>query len=185
MREGFLYLDDPANVGDDELFAHVDWTRTQAYAMGLNGLYLNRMGRENGGIVADSEVQQVKDMLTSKLLEFRDPKDGKNVVGKVYDPLTAFQGRNLKMSPDLFVGYRRGYRGSWQTALGGVPEDADRRQYGGLDRRPLHGFGRSAGGVLSNRKMKLENPQLYDVTATILHEFGVPKASGMLGESVF
>ena len=28
MREGLLALDDPANVGDTELFAHVDWTRT-------------------------------------------------------------------------------------------------------------------------------------------------------------
>ena len=27
MHEGFLTLDDPANVGDAELFAHVDWTQ--------------------------------------------------------------------------------------------------------------------------------------------------------------
>src|SRR5262249_10875119 len=37
MQQGFLVLDDPAEVGDAaELFAHVDWTRTIAYAVGLN-----------------------------------------------------------------------------------------------------------------------------------------------------
>jgi hypothetical protein len=33
--------------------------------------------------------------------------------------------------------------------------------------------------------MRLQDPQLYDVTATVLSEFGVPKQSGMLGQSVF
>ena len=28
MREGFLALDDPAKTGDEELFAHVDWSKT-------------------------------------------------------------------------------------------------------------------------------------------------------------
>ena len=38
MRDGFLTLDDPRNTADEELFPHVDWSRTQAYAMGLNSL---------------------------------------------------------------------------------------------------------------------------------------------------
>jgi hypothetical protein len=33
--------------------------------------------------------------------------------------------------------------------------------------------------------MKLAAPQLSDVTVTILKEFGVPKTSGMIGQSVF
>jgi predicted AlkP superfamily phosphohydrolase/phosphomutase len=185
MREGFLYLDDPANTGDEELFAHVDWSRTQAYAMGLNGLYLNRIGRENGGTVADSEVGQVKDMITRKLLEFRDPKNDQSVVGKVYDPLTAFKGRNLKASPDLFVGYHRGYRGSWQTALGAVPKTLIDDNTQGWIADHCMASDEVPGVLLSNRKMRLEDPQLYDVTATILSEFGVPKQGGMLGQSVF
>ena len=185
MREGFLYLDDPANVGDDELFAHVDWTRTQAYAMGLNGLYLNREGRENGGIVPASEVQQVKQTIIGKLLEFRDPKDGRLVVGKVYDSDTAFRGHNLKMAPDLIVGYHRGYRGSWQTALGAVPGTLIDDNTQGWIADHCMASDEVPGVLMSNRKMKLESPQLYDVTATILAEFGVPKTSAMLGQSVF
>jgi predicted AlkP superfamily phosphohydrolase/phosphomutase len=185
MREGFLTLDDPANTGDDELFAHVDWSRTQAYAIGLNGLYLNRMGRENGGIVADSEVEQVKQMITQKLLEFRDPQNGQLVVGKVYDPLVVFKGRNLRVSPDLFVGYHRGYRASWQTALGAVPKTLIDDNTQGWIADHCMASDEVPGVLLSNRKIRVENPQLYDVTATILSEFGVPKTSGMLGQTVF
>jgi hypothetical protein len=45
MREGFLVLDDPSKTGDEELFTHVDWSRTLAYAIGLNGVYVNLEGR--------------------------------------------------------------------------------------------------------------------------------------------
>jgi predicted AlkP superfamily phosphohydrolase/phosphomutase len=29
-REGFMTLDNPAAMGDEELFAHVDWSKTVA-----------------------------------------------------------------------------------------------------------------------------------------------------------
>ena len=166
-------------------FAHVDWSRTQAYAIGLNALYLNRIGRENGGIVADSEKRQVAEMITRKLLEFRDPKNGQTVVGKVYDPEVVFKGRNLKFSPDLFVGYHRGYRASWQTALGAVPKTLIDDNTQGWIADHCMASGEVPGVLLSNRKIRLESPQFYDVTATILSEFGVPKDSGMLGQTVF
>jgi hypothetical protein len=39
--------------------------------------------------------------------------------------------------------------------------------------------------LLSNRKIRAAEPQLFDITATILNEFGVPKMDGMIGETVF
>ena len=50
-QQGFLALQGPPG-GDDEMFANVDWSKTQAYALGLNGLYLNIAGREKFGISA-------------------------------------------------------------------------------------------------------------------------------------
>jgi hypothetical protein len=41
------------------------------------------------------------------------------------------------------------------------------------------------GVILSNREIGATAPQLWDVTATVLGEFGVPKASGMIGKEVF
>ena len=185
LHEGFLTLDDPTNMGDEELFAHVDWSRTQAYALGLNGIYLNMEGRESGGIVSGFEKQKVRNAISKRLLEFKDEKTGELVVSKVYFPETAFQGKNLRNSPDLFVGFRRGYRASWQTALGAVPRnliDDNTQAWIGdhcmaADQVP--------GVLLSNRKIRAKEPQLYDITSTILKEFGLANTEGMIGKPVF
>jgi predicted AlkP superfamily phosphohydrolase/phosphomutase len=185
MQNGFLTLDDPRNTGDAEMFEHVDWSRTVAYAMGLNGIYISQEGREDGGLVPEADKQMVAEKIAARLKEFRDPATGESVVDTVYFPETAFRGRNLKYSPDLFVGFRRGYRASWQTALGAVPKLAvedNTQAWIGDHCMASHLV---PGVILSNRKMKLDAPQLFDVTATVLSEFGVPKTSGMIGQSVF
>jgi hypothetical protein len=41
------------------------------------------------------------------------------------------------------------------------------------------------GVFLSNRKSRSVEPRLYDLTATILREFGVAPTEGMIGRSVF
>ena len=185
MREGFLTLDDPTKVGDEELFAHVDWSRTQAYALGLNGIYLNMDGRESGGIVSGLQREKVRNNIANRLLEFKDAKTGELVVSKVYFPETAFQGRNLRNSPDLFVGFRRGYRASWQTALGAVPESLIDDNTEAWIGDHCMASDQVPGVLLSNRKIRATEPQLYDITSTILKEFGLANAEGMIGKPVF
>jgi predicted AlkP superfamily phosphohydrolase/phosphomutase len=185
MDAGFLTLDNPANMGDDEAFVHVDWGKTQAYALGLNGIYLNLEGRENGGAVSGFDKQTVLDDIARKLLAFKDPVTGENVVDKVYFSDMAYQGKNLKYAPDILVGFRRGYRASWQTALGAVPkltlEDNTQAWIGdhcmASDEVP--------GVLLSNRKITAATPGLADIPVTILNAFGLSKTSGMIGQSVF
>jgi predicted AlkP superfamily phosphohydrolase/phosphomutase len=184
-KEGLLTLDDAANAGDEELFAHIDWTRTRAYALGLNGIYLNQEGRENGGIVSPLEKRMLLEKIRRDLLALKDPDTGQNVVGKVYTPETDYVGRNLKYAPDLIVGYHRGYRASWQTALGAVPkvviEDNTQAWIGDhcmeADEVP--------GVLLSNRKIHLADPGLTDIASTILDYFSVPLTPDMIGRSVF
>ena len=185
MEEGFLTLDNPDNLGDDEAFVHVDWARTQAYALGLNGIYLNLDGRESGGIVSGFDKQTVLDAIAKKLLAFQDPVTGANVVDKVYFSETAFQGKNLKYAPDILVGFRRGYRASWQTALGAVPKLPLADNTDAWIGDHCMASDEVPGVLLSNRKINAAGPQLADITATILNEFGLPKAAGMIGQSVF
>lgn len=185
MREGFLTLDDPKATGDEELFPHVDWLRTQAYAVGLNGLYLNLQGREPDGIVAPgAEAAQVLKDLSARLLSFRDPDSRVPVVAGLTFPARDFNGRALASAPDIIVGYRPPYRASWQTALGAVPKDLidDNREEWRGDHCIAPRF--VPGVLMSNRKIHLRSPHLYDVTVTILNEFGVPKAPGMLGRPI-
>ena len=185
MREGFLVLDDPANVSDQELFPHVDWSRTKAYALGLNGIYVNLEGRETGGIVSDLERDKVLEEIERRLLALRDTKTDLNVVSKVYFPRTAFRGRNLKYAPDLLVGFHRGYRASWQTALGAVPATLIDDNTQGWIADHCMAADQVPGVLFCNRKVRAEAPQLYDITATILNEFGVAKAPEMIGSAVF
>lgn len=185
MDAGFLNLDDPANLGDDEAFVHVDWDKTQAYALGLNAIYLNLDGREPGGIVPAADKRNVMDSIARKLLAFKDPVTGENAVDKVYFSETAFQGRNLKYAPDILVGFRRGYRASWQTALGAVPKVALEDNTQAWIGDHCMASDEVPGVLLSNRKIRATAPQLFDITATILGEFGLHKENGMLGQTVF
>jgi predicted AlkP superfamily phosphohydrolase/phosphomutase len=186
MREGFMTLDDPSNTGPAEMFAHVDWTKTKAYALGLNSLYLNLKGREqDGSVSAGDESEGLIRRLRQELLRFRDPDNGRLVVQSVYRPAEIYKGGELRFAPELIVGYAPGYRSSWQTALGGVPDLTmeDNTQAWIAD----HCIASEAvpGAFLSNRKIRLPDPMLWDVTTTILHEFGIPGSSGMAGRALY
>jgi len=185
LREGFLALDDPANTGDQELFPHVDWSRTQAYSLGLNALYLNQAGREPNGTVPPVEREEVLKSLVERLLAFRDPRTGERVVETVYEPERVFRGKTLENAPDLIVGYRPGYRSSWQTALGAVPAATvvDNTEAWIGDHCIAAKF--VPGVLVSNRRSAVAEPQLYDVTATILKEFSIEPEPGMIGQPLY
>lgn len=111
----------PGQEASDALFDQVDWTRTKAYALGLNGLYLNRSGREPAGIVSSEEAQALIRRIRSELPLLRGSGDDDRVVLSVEDARQLYRGDSAALAPDLLVGYAPGYRASWQTALGGVP----------------------------------------------------------------
>jgi predicted AlkP superfamily phosphohydrolase/phosphomutase len=96
---------------------HADWTNTQAYAVGLNSLYLNKSGREGQGIVTPNEQQAVMEKITNQLLSWKGP-DGKNVVSAVLTNQEAFEGPFSRLGPDLVIGYAPGYRASADTGIG-------------------------------------------------------------------
>jgi predicted AlkP superfamily phosphohydrolase/phosphomutase len=186
MHEGFLSLDDPSNTGPEELFRHVDWSRTQAYAMGLNGIYLNRLGREQGGIVAEGEQsKQVLQALRSRLTKVIDPLTGERIIEDLYISEEVYKGYNLGFAPDIQVGYRPPFRASWQTPLGAVPEKAvvDNEDAWIGDHCIAPQF--VPGVLLTNRKTSLDDPHLHDLTVTILRAFGVEPTPEMIGRNLF
>ena len=186
MREGFLTLDDPASTGGEELFAHVDWSKTQAYALGLNGLYLNLAGRERQGIVRPGlEAELLLRVISRRLREFRDPQSGRQVISNVYSPRELFHGTALGLAPDLIIGYGPAYRGSWQSALGAVPaETIEDNKDAWIGDHCTDAY-YVPGVLIVNRAVRLADPQLADLTVTILNEFGVPRPAEMRGRVVF
>ncbi|HLH41643.1 MAG TPA: alkaline phosphatase family protein [Bryobacteraceae bacterium] len=186
MKEGFLTLDDPKNASDEELFPHVDWSKTQAYAVGLNGLYLNLQGREPQGVVAPGpEADALTKKLVAKLMEAKDPDNGKPMVGGVTVTHEEFHGNMLDKAPDLLVGYMPGYRGSWQTALGAVPKAVveDNKEEWRADHCIWAKF--VPGVLISNRKSADPHPHLWDLTVSLLATFNVGPGPGMIGHSIY
>ncbi|HEY1760747.1 MAG TPA: alkaline phosphatase family protein [Bryobacteraceae bacterium] len=186
MKEGFLTLDDPKNVGDDELFPHVDWSKTLAYSVGLNGVYLNLQGREAAGIVEPGDqANAVLKKLAAALEDARDPDNGKPMIGGVTLTHEEFHGNMLDKAPDIIVGYMPGYRSSWQTTLGAVPAVTvvDNTEAWRADHCILAKF--VPGVLISNRKSQAPDPHLYDLTVSILDSFGLAPGPGMIGHSIY
>jgi len=120
VDQGLLVLKDgfqESSVG----FTAVDWSRTRAYALGLNGIYINRADREAQGIVDEVEAAQIKHQIISSLPQLQDPQTGSSAVRDVFDGTILYPGNANNDAPDLVIGYEPGYRASWQTTLGGVP----------------------------------------------------------------
>jgi predicted AlkP superfamily phosphohydrolase/phosphomutase len=182
LREGFFSLDDPRNVGSGEMFAHVDWQKTKAYAMGLNALYINLAGREkNGTVQPGAERDSVIANLVRQLREFRDTGNGKPVI----DDVTRIEAAGDRFAPDLVVGYARGYRASWETALGSIPQNVLVENRDAWIADHCIAAKDVPGVLLGTRKPRVTDPFLKDLTVTILNEFGVRPDPGMSGRPVY
>jgi predicted AlkP superfamily phosphohydrolase/phosphomutase len=162
----------------------VDWSRTQAYALGLGGIYLNLNGREEQGIVAAGDADKVKAAIAEGLTGLGDPGRGKAAVRSVLTREQLYSGPFADESPDLLVNFEEGYRVSWDTTLGGIPdglfEDNTHKWSGDHTIDPA-----LAPGVLFiNRPFNDDKASLLDLAPTILSALGVPKGAAMEGKSL-
>jgi predicted AlkP superfamily phosphohydrolase/phosphomutase len=186
LNNGYIVFkkDTPADLA--EPLANVDWTRTRAYGLGLNGLYVNLRGRERNGIVAPgAEAEALIRELKQKLLTVRDPQSSLEVITRVDIATEAYQGPYAQSGPDLLVGYNRGYRAGWKTILGAFPPDVLEDNTNPWSGDHCMDYTLVPGVLLSNRKIAASTPALTDIAPTILAEFGIPKSKDMMGQSVF
>jgi len=184
LENGYLFLN-PGIKESRGFFEGIDWSRTKAYALGFGGIYLNQVGRECYGIVAEPEARALKQEIMEKLKGFRDPADSEQVVENVYTREEVFKGPYMNEAPDLFIGFKAGYRASWQTALGGVPalliEDNKKKWSGDHLIDPAL----APGVIFINKKINLDNPAIIDIVPTLLTLFNINKPQGMPGKNLF
>lgn len=184
LENRFLFLKEEKDESK-EFFKDIDWSKTKAYALGFGGIYLNRIGREYYGIVSEPEVQELKEAIKEGLKQLKDAQSGEFVVKNVYFQEEIFQGPYVKDAPDLVVGFNAGYRASWQTALGGVPNlliEDNRKKWSGdhlIDSTLVPGL------IFVNKKLDLKDPSIIDIAPTILSLFGIPESKEMPGKTLF
>lgn len=182
-RHGYLALKSDAPESGD-YFEGIDWSRTQAYTFGLGGLYLNLLGREAHGIVEPRAADDLKTELIGKLRGLIDEETGETAIRDVYASSAIYQGPYLDAAPDMIVGYARGYRTSWDAAVGKVTarvfEDNGKAWSGDhcVDPSLVPGV------LFSNLKIDAENPGIEDMAPTALGLFGVEHPAWMEGRPV-
>ena len=191
-QEGFLALTAEAAANRAGVYSlvdrgGVDRSKTRAYAVGFNGIYLNLAGREKEGIVAEADRKAVLEEIRAKLLALVDPKTGAKVVRRVDVREDVYHGPLVGNAPDLVVGYDRGYGASDTTALGQVqPKDPMVEDNKDLwSGNHLMAPEVVPGILLSNRKFAPQDPRLEDLTVTMIRFFGVAPPAEMRGKELF
>ena len=179
---GYLTLKDGKTTGRLTT-GDVDWSKTQAYALGFNSLYLNVAGREAEGIVSAGDVARVEAAITADLLGYRDPADQKTVVRRVDRGADIYHGARLADAPDLVIGYDRGYGHSDESTLGEIVEAEIEDNTSRWSGNHLMAPEVVPGVVLASRPILGEAHNLTDVTATLLAWYGLAPLPEMRGKS--
>ncbi len=186
VDNGFMRLKGSQQAEGRGLFQDVDWHNTRAYAVGFSSIYLNRAGREGAGIVKPgAQSPELLEEIRSKLQTLLDPHSGDRVIHRIYLGRRIYTPAPLAdKSPDLVVGFKPGYRASWQTALGGAPADLveDNRSRWSGD----HIFAPDLmpGIVLSNARLPGQPCRGIDIAPTILAALGLGIPAYMTGRDL-
>jgi predicted AlkP superfamily phosphohydrolase/phosphomutase len=170
-QHGYLAVRDPARRSDPLNDIDFDWSRTRAYGLGLNGLYINVKGREKSGIVNPADRERLAREIQAALLDTIDPATQQHAITSIYVSTPA---STSDRAPDLIIGYAKGTRCSNASALGSVLAtevltDNTEAWSGDHCMDPA-----SVPGVLfSNRPLPGDVKSLQDVPGAILDALGV------------
>jgi predicted AlkP superfamily phosphohydrolase/phosphomutase len=180
----------------------VDWSKTRAYGMGFNGLYLNLRGRElddpdtkddESGIVdSGAESRALLAEIKQKLESVVDPETGKRPILHCDLASDIYTGDRLKDAPDLLVGYDSGYGNSDSSSTGQIPHELL------VDNSPANHGGKLGtfngnhlmhpevvpGLLLTNRPVRTGSFRLEDLTVEILRQYGIERPGHMSGSLV-
>lgn len=211
-QEGYLVLKeglskekpkgDPAFSNVYIFAGDVDWSKTRAYGMGFNGLYLNLKAREqddpktpydesgivNPGPEAEALMREIK----AKLEAVVDPKTGRHPVYRVDLASQVYSGERTAEAPDMLVGYDAGYGNSDASSTGRIPHELL------VDNAPINHGGKLGtfngnhlmhpdvvpGLLLSNRPVRDGKFKLEDLTVEILRQYGIERPATMAGVPV-
>ena len=153
--------------------AGVDWTRTRAYCLGLAGIWLNVKGRESQGIVDPGEAAHLREDLCGKLTGLRDHERNEVAVHRAFDAHRIYNGPYAAEAPDIILGYNRGYRVSWEAAIGQPTDRVFHDNFKAWSGDHCIDPSLVPGVLFCNRKIDTPHPRLMDIGPTVLNMFGV------------
>lgn len=183
-QNGYLAVSNTDALGNGDYFSGVNWARTGAYNVGINAVYLNLAGREQNGVVLDSQADGLRQSLRRDLLKIVDSQTGQKVMSDV-KVIPAAERRRHPHAPDLIVGWNTGYRTSWDSILGGISPEiiSDNRDKWSGDHCVDPSLVPAV--LITNRKTTRPNPTICDIAPTILGEFNIATPGEMEGKPLY
>jgi predicted AlkP superfamily phosphohydrolase/phosphomutase len=179
-ENGYLKVDDARR--HEQYLAGVDWSQTRAFAVGLTGIFINIRDKYSQGIVQQGEeADTLREEIALKLKTLVDPQTGIHAVKRAYQAPKVYRGPYKDQAPDVIVGYERGYRVSWEAAVGKTTREIfhdNTKAWSGdhcVDPSVVPGV------LFCNRPVESDVCRLMDIGPTVLDLFGVPVPDHMDG----
>lgn len=173
-QNGYLAVKDESLPPGLDQFQNVDFSRTRAYGLGLNGLYVNQRGREREGIVPPEQRDALIAEICAKLTSTIDPVTGQPAIGHAYvRDKTYADGGQRDIGPDVIVGYAKHTRTSDESALVEVGREVftnNEKPWSGdhcMDTPDVPGI------LATSRPLKRPVTRLKDLAAALVAEFGI------------
>jgi len=159
--------------------SEIEWEQTQAYGFGMFGnININLKGREPKGIVdPGKDYEDLRNCITEKLSQLRDPDTGDKIIEKVYKREELYEGPCLQNAPDLLIGwkdyayYTSVSLGKEKGAIFGPHLSIDCSEYKHMGTHRLNGIFMAMGSVIKKGE-QISGAQIHDLAPTILYLLG-------------
>ncbi len=169
-----------AIVGRFLSFSAVDWSRTQAYAMGHVGqVFINLRGREPHGCVPPEEYEAVRQRVADALRELEHPQFGRPLVDEIIFKEQVYQGPYAERGGDLLP-VMDGFRYIAFPLFASNAQVVTPQVRGDSGCHRLHGV-LLAHGPAVQQGIELDGAQIIDLAPTILYRMGLPVPGDMDG----
>ena len=169
-----------AVVGRFLSFSAVDWSRTQAYAMGHVGqVFINLRGREPQGSVEPGEYEAVRGRVAAALRQIPHPLSGRPLVDEIIFQEQAYEGPYAGQGADLLP-IMDGFRYIAFPMFASDTQLVAPQVRGDSGCHRLHGI-LMASGPAVRPGATLEGVRITDLAPTILYRLGLPVPADMDG----
>ncbi len=168
-----------SKTAKDTTLESVDWKDTEILSLStsvssFSGLWINRRGKFHDGVIAFNEYPKIRNEVSEKLLNVKDPESGEKIVNNIYSKEEIYSGKLIDDLPDLIVEatdrYLLDYRlfSNHFVASRELAHDS----YGVF----------IAYGPVIKRDLRIEGLEIFDIAPTILHLFELPIPREMDGK---
>ncbi len=179
-QEGFLKMES----GETGSFFSVDWSKTEAYALGFSSIYLNRQGREKYGIVSEKDAEGIIENIRLALKKYSF--DGEKPFEELHKSMDFYSLESADL-PDMIPIYKKGYRSAKASTIGAVPAlDSIHDNLNKWSGDHIGPFEESTlpGIIYCSEDLGLKEARIVDLAPTVLQFFDIEKPKEMDGKSL-